>query len=73
MSSAVATPVIAPELYDEQPLRRRRRPDYVGIGLWIALAITALLWFLPLFLMFMTSVKSKPDLNSTPMWSLPNI
>lgn len=51
--------------------RRSRRPDHVRIALWIALAITTLLWFLPLFLMFMTSVKSKADLNSLPMWSLP--
>ncbi|MFB7883612.1 carbohydrate ABC transporter permease [Microbacterium sp. NPDC056057] len=72
MSSAVATPVIAPEIYDTKKMRRRRgSPDYVGIGLWIALGVTALLWFLPLYLMFMTSVKSKPDLNNLPMWSLP--
>ncbi|CAH0140225.1 carbohydrate ABC transporter permease [Microbacterium sp. Bi128] len=71
MSSAVATPVLAPELFDEKAQRRRGRRDYVGIGLWVALAITALLWFLPLYLMFTTSVKSKPDLNNTAMWSLP--
>lgn len=70
MSSAVATPVIAPELFDEKPRRRSR--DYVGIGLWISLGLTAILWFLPLYLMFMTSVKGKPDLNNTPMWSLPS-
>ncbi|MEU6249627.1 carbohydrate ABC transporter permease [Glycomyces sp. NPDC047010] len=45
--------------------------DYVGIGLWAALAVTALLWFLPLYLMFATSVKSLPDLNASPMWALP--
>lgn len=51
---------------------RRRSPDYVGIGLWIALGVTALLWFLPLALMFLTSVKGKPDLSTLPMWALPS-
>ncbi|BDZ65311.1 carbohydrate ABC transporter permease [Agromyces mangrovi Wang et al. 2018] len=55
-----------------QAAERRRPPrDWVGIGLWVALAVTALLWFLPLYLMFMTSVKSKPELNALPQWSLP--
>lgn len=54
----------------------RRKPpsaprDWVRLGLWCALVIAALLWFLPMFLMFMTSVKGKPDLNELPMWSLP--
>jgi raffinose/stachyose/melibiose transport system permease protein len=49
----------------------RRRPDYARVGLWIALAVTALLWFLPLVLMFLTSVKNDADLNSLPMWALP--
>jgi raffinose/stachyose/melibiose transport system permease protein len=72
MSSALATPVISREIFDASSVPpRRRRPDYVGIGLWIALAITALLWFLPLLLMFATSVKGKPDLNTLPMWALP--
>jgi raffinose/stachyose/melibiose transport system permease protein len=68
---------IAPRVLDSanvgQTAPARRPPrDYVGIGLWVALAITAALWFLPLFLMFMTSVKSKPDLNTTPLWALPS-
>jgi raffinose/stachyose/melibiose transport system permease protein len=69
MSGTIATPVIAREIFEASPRRKPR--DYVGIGLWVALAISALLWFLPLFLMFTTSVKSKPDLNNLPMWSLP--
>jgi raffinose/stachyose/melibiose transport system permease protein len=58
-------------LADTQPRKRSRKPDYTGIALWISLVITALLWFLPLFLMFMTSVKSKADLNTSAMWALP--
>src|SRR5690606_11631276 len=50
---------------------RRAPRDWVGIGLWAALAVTALLWFLPMVLMFLTSVKGKPDLNPLPMWALP--
>ena len=53
------------------PRQRSRKPDYTGIALWISLVITALLWFLPLFLMFMTSVKTKADLNTSAMWALP--
>lgn len=45
--------------------------DWFRLGLWIALVLAALLWFLPIFLMFMTSVKGKPDLNELPMWALP--
>jgi raffinose/stachyose/melibiose transport system permease protein len=70
MSSALATPAIARELVTDKKLRKPPR-DYVGIGLWLALAVSALLWFLPLYLMFMTSVKSKPDLNSSSMWAAP--
>lgn len=57
-----ASPVGAP---------RHRRADYARIGLWVALVVTALLWFMPLALMFLTSVKSDADLNALPMWALP--
>lgn len=70
MSGTTATPTIAPALYEEKTLNKPPR-DWVGIGLWIALAVTALLWFLPLFLMFVTSVKSTADLSSSAMWELP--
>lgn len=50
---------------------RRRRRDYVGIGLWLALVISSLLWAVPFVLMFLTSVKSTPDINSNPAWALP--
>lgn len=51
--------------------RRQRPRDWVGIGLWAALGVTALLWFLPMLLMFLTSVKTKEDLTARPMWALP--
>lgn len=59
--------------------RRRSSPhsrgaaprDWARLGLWVALVLAALLWFLPMFLMFMTSVKGKPDLNELAMWALP--
>ena len=50
----------------------RPRRDYVGIGLWIALAISALVWALPFIFMFLTSVKSNADVNTTPTWHLPS-
>ncbi|MCI9888661.1 carbohydrate ABC transporter permease [Micrococcales bacterium 31B] len=49
----------------------RRKVDYLNRGLWVALALTAVLWFLPLLLMFFTSVKSKAELNAQPVWALP--
>ncbi|WOF22888.1 carbohydrate ABC transporter permease [Microbacterium betulae] len=70
----MSTTAIAPAHAASRPAGTRRSPrrDYVGIGLWAALAVTALLWFLPLFLMFMTSVKGPADLNTLPMWSPPS-
>lgn len=52
------------------PLNRPRR-DYVGIGLWVALAVSALIWALPFFFMALTSVKSKADVSGSAIWSLP--
>ncbi|MGO1257683.1 MAG: carbohydrate ABC transporter permease [Brachybacterium sp.] len=51
--------------------RGPRSRDWVGLGLWAALAVTALMWFIPMVLMFLTSVKGRPDLNQLPMWALP--
>lgn len=57
----------------QRAFAQQKRPvDWTGVALWISLAVTALLWFLPLFLMFMTSVKSKADLNNSAMWSIPD-
>lgn len=54
------------------PVTEREKPrDWVGIGLWAALGVTALIWFVPMLLMFLTSVKSKTDINELPMWGLP--
>jgi raffinose/stachyose/melibiose transport system permease protein len=53
------------------PRRRKKPRDYVGIGLWVALLISAVAWFVPFAFMFLTSVKSKADINQLPVWSLP--
>jgi raffinose/stachyose/melibiose transport system permease protein len=47
------------------------QPDYVKIGLWAALVVTALLWAVPFYVMFVTSVKSNPELATSSAWSLP--
>lgn len=52
------------------PAAKKRR-DYVGIGLWLALIISALLWALPFVFMFFTSVKSNADISSNAAWALP--
>ena len=49
----------------------RRRPDYTGIGLWLALVVTCLIWAFPFLVMFFTSVKTNPDINANPAWALP--
>jgi raffinose/stachyose/melibiose transport system permease protein len=51
---------------------REKHLDYAGIGLWLSLVISALVWFVPFLLLFLTSVKSKPDLNRLPIWALPS-
>lgn len=70
MSAATLTPP-PPAL---AAVRDRRRPrDWVGVGLWIALAISALAWALPFIFMFLTSVKSKADINQLSTWDLPSV
>lgn len=51
--------------------RRRKPTDYVGVGLWVALAVTSLLWALPFGVMLLTSLKTNADISSTPAWALP--
>lgn len=48
-----------------------RRKDYVGIGLWIALVISALMWALPFIFMFFTSVKTNAEISANAAWALP--
>lgn len=70
MSTATLTPP-PPAL---AVVRDRRRPrDWVGVGLWVALAISALAWALPFIFMFLTSVKSKADINQLSTWDLPSV
>ncbi|AEG44476.1 raffinose/stachyose/melibiose transport system permease protein [Isoptericola variabilis J7] len=75
MTDRVATPVAgtAPAgRLDKLPAPQRgRRRNYGGIALWVALVITSLLWFLPFFIMFLTSVKSNADISATAPWALP--
>ncbi|WP_024287362.1 carbohydrate ABC transporter permease [Cellulomonas sp. KRMCY2] len=51
----------------------RRPRDWVGIGLWIALAISAIAWATPFVFMFLTSVKSKADVSQLSTWDLPTV
>jgi raffinose/stachyose/melibiose transport system permease protein len=51
--------------------RRRKPRDWVGVGLWVALLITALIWATPFVFMFLTSVKSKADVSQLATWDLP--
>ncbi|WP_220458015.1 carbohydrate ABC transporter permease [Actinotalea sp. JY-7876] len=75
MSHRIATPapvVVDPRAGDvTAPTPEPRRRDYAGIGLWIALVLTTLLWALPFAIMFLTSVKSNADISATDPWALP--
>lgn len=50
----------------------RARPDYTRIGLWVALVVTSLLWFAPVLLIFLTSVKTSQEIGQTLPWALPS-
>lgn len=49
----------------------RKRVDYVGLGLWIALVVSCVLWALPFVFIVLTSLKSQADISSSSIWSLP--
>ena len=46
-------------------------PDYVKIGLWLSLVVTAMLWAVPFYIMFVTSLKSKAEIANSAAWELP--
>lgn len=45
--------------------------NYVRMGLWVALAISTLIWAFPMILMLLTSFKSNADIASSLPWALP--
>lgn len=51
---------------------RRPRTDWVNVGLWVTLLITAAIWAVPFLFMFLTSMKSTADIAQTSTWSLPS-
>ncbi|MFF2315193.1 carbohydrate ABC transporter permease [Arthrobacter sp. NPDC058097] len=51
--------------------RPRRNVDYVRVGLWLALAVTMLIWAMPLIFVIFTSLKSESAIFSTSSFSLP--
>lgn len=62
----------APAVARKREVNANRRRDWVNVGLWITLFVTALAWFVPFLFMFLTSVKSKADIAQTSTWSLPS-
>lgn len=54
-----------------KPPRENRRIDYPMIGLWVALVLVSLVWFLPFLFMVLTSFKTDEDVTSTAIWELP--
>jgi raffinose/stachyose/melibiose transport system permease protein len=68
MSSTTLTPP-PPRLVATQARQRPR--DWAGTGLWIALAVSALIWALPFLFMVLTSLKTRADVTQTATWELP--
>lgn len=54
-----------------QPQRRRGRPDWYLLGLWISLFIAAAAWSIPFLIMVFTSVKTNADAGSIAPWLPP--
>ena len=54
--------------------RRRHRPrDWAGIGLWVALVVSSVIWALPFLFMLLTSLKSQADVTQSATWDLPDV
>jgi raffinose/stachyose/melibiose transport system permease protein len=69
---------VPPAVVDAALPIARRRPrfgashrDYAKIGLWIALAISVLIWSIPIIFMVFTSLKSEADIFGTPAFVPP--
>jgi raffinose/stachyose/melibiose transport system permease protein len=71
MTTTVAQPPTNRAAIGQVPARRSRRRDWAGLGLWVALVISAVAWAMPFVFMFLTSVKSTADVNRLPTWSPP--
>lgn len=62
------------KLLKAKEARTRKKPkNWALIGLWIALFLSSLIWILPFFVMFLTSVKTNADIAANPIWSLPEV
>lgn len=62
------------KLLKTKKARMRKKPkNWALIGLWIALFLSSLIWILPFFVMFLTSVKTNADIAANPIWSLPEV
>ncbi|RYV51177.1 carbohydrate ABC transporter permease [Pengzhenrongella frigida] len=71
MAATTVTTAHAARTHLGREAGRRKPRDWVGIGLWIALLLSALAWAMPFIFMFLTSVKSKADINALSTWDLP--
>lgn len=54
-----------------KPPRENRQIDYPMVGLWIALVLVSLIWFLPFVFMVLTSLKTPEDVSTSSIWALP--
>ncbi|UYO96549.1 carbohydrate ABC transporter permease [Microbacterium sp. M28] len=48
-----------------------KRPNYIRIGLWIALVISLIIWIMPLVFILFTSLKTEADAIGTPVFLPP--
>ena len=52
-------------------MKHHRNVDPVIVGLWLALAVVAIVWIAPFFFILLTSLKTRPDLIRTGPYGLP--
>ncbi|ETJ02760.1 MAG: Sugar ABC superfamily ATP binding cassette transporter, membrane protein [Actinomyces urogenitalis DORA_12] len=71
MTEMVALASAAPTASHKAPVKNRPQRDWVIVGLWIALLITALFWLVPFFVMVLPSFKSQGDLANGSTLGLP--
>lgn len=69
--SATSTLVPRRSETDATTSRPVTRPNYIRIGLWIALVISLIIWIMPLVFILFTSLKTEADAIGTPVFLPP--
>lgn len=69
--STASTLVPHRSITDAPTDRTVKRPDYIRIGLWIALVLSLIIWVMPIVFILFTSLKTEADAIGTPVFLPP--